>query len=92
MFFVAFVGNEDLEPNLATWTIVISAWARLSKKNRYGADERAGRLLKRMEDLSEAGRISFKPDAIAYVTCMNAYAFSKNGSGAPEAEKLLGEF
>ena len=84
-------GNDDLEPNIATWTIVINAWARLSKKNRNGAAERAGKLLKRMEDLWQAGRISHKPDAIAYVTCMNAFAFSKNGVGAEEAEKLLNE-
>jgi hypothetical protein len=84
-------GNDDLEPNIATWTIVINSWARLSKKNRKGAEERAGRLLKRMEDLHEAGRISCKPDAIAYVTCMNAYAFSKSESGAEEAETILDE-
>jgi pentatricopeptide repeat protein len=84
-------GNDDLEPNIATWGIVINSWARLSKKNRTGAAERAGRLLKRMEDLYQAGRISCRPDAIVYVTCMNAYAFSKNGSGAAEAEQLLDE-
>lgn len=84
-------GNDDLEPNIATWTIVINAWARLSKKNRRGAAERAGRLLKRMEDLYQAGRSSCRPDAIAYITCMNAYAFSRNGGGAAEAEDLLDE-
>jgi hypothetical protein len=84
-------GNDDLEPNVATWTIVISAWTRLSKKNRWGAAERAGRLLARMEDLHNEGRISFKPDAITYVTCMNAYAYAKNGEGAAEAERLLDE-
>lgn len=84
-------GNDDLEPNIATWTIVINSWARLSKKNRKGAAERAGRLLKRMEDLYEDGKISCKPDAIAYVTCMNAYAFSKQGLGASEAERILDE-
>jgi pentatricopeptide repeat protein len=84
-------GNDDLEPNVATWTIVISAWARLSKKNRKGAADRAGRLLKRMEALSQEGRISFKPDAITYVTCMNAYAFSKDDNCAAEAEKILDE-
>lgn len=82
-------GNEDLEPNVATWTIVINAWGRLSKKNRRGAADRAGRLLRRMEDLFQDGRISCKPDAITYVTCMNAYAFSRGGEDAGEAEKLL---
>ena len=84
-------GNKDLEPNIATWTIVINGWSRLSRKNRHGAAERAGRLLKRMEDLYRDGKISCRPDAIAYVTCMNAYAFSKGGDGALEAEQLLDE-
>ena len=84
-------GNDGLEPNVATWTIVISAWARLSKKGRKGAASRAGRLLKRMEDLYQEDRISFRPDAIAYNTCMNAYAFSKDRESAPDAEKLLEE-
>lgn len=84
-------GNEDLEPNVATWTIVINAWGRLSKKNRGGAADRAGKLLRRMEDLHQEGRISCKPDAITYVTCMNAYAFARGGEDAGEAEKLLEE-
>jgi pentatricopeptide repeat protein len=84
-------GNNDLEPNVATWTIVINAWGRLSKKNRRGAADRAGRLLRRMEDLYRNGRISCKPDAITYVTCMNAYAFARGGEDAGEAEKLLEE-
>lgn len=82
-------GNEDLEPSVATWTIVISAWGRLSKKNRRGASDRAGRLLRRMEELHRSGRISCKPDAITYVTCMNAYVFSRGGEDAGEAEKIL---
>lgn len=84
-------GNEDLEPSVATWTIVINAWGRLSKKNRRGAADRAGRLLRRMEDLSREGRISAKPDVITYVTCMNAFAFARGGEDAGEAEKLLEE-
>ena len=84
-------GNNDLEPSVATWTIVINAWGRLSKKNRRGAADRAGRLLRRMEVLFRDGRISYKPDAITYVTCMNAYAFARGGEDAGEAEKLLEE-
>ena len=84
-------GNSDLEPSIATWTIVIAAWGRLAKNNRHGAAERAGRLLKRMEDLYTSGRISCQPDAITYVTCMNAYAFAKGGSGAHDAEQILRE-
>ena len=84
-------GNDDLEPNVATWTIVISAWARLSKKNNRSAADKADRLLKRMESLYQDGRVSFGPDSIAYVTCMNAFAFSQNANGPPRAEEILDE-
>jgi tetratricopeptide (TPR) repeat protein len=85
------VPDNDLEPNVATWTIVISAWARMSKKNRNGAARRAGKLLRRMEDLYLEKKISFPPDAITYVTCMNAFAFSNDVSDVAEAERLLEE-
>ena len=59
-------GNEDLEPNVATWTIVISAWAKLAKKNFQStrknaktAEDKALNLLRRMEALYEDGRISY---------------------------------
>ena len=84
-------GMEHLEPNVATWTIVISAWARLSKKNHKDAAENAEKLLKRMENLYSTGRISFAPDVISYVTCMNALAFSKKPDGPSRAEELLEE-
>ena len=84
-------GQADLEPNVATWTIVISAWARLSKRNRRGAAKRAGNLLKRMEQLYTDGRINVKPDAIAYWTCLNAYAFSKEKDDIEDGEQLLDE-
>lgn len=84
-------GEEDLEPNIASWTIVISAWARLSKKSYRNAPARAGRLLKRMEALYEEGRISFAPDAIAYITCMNALAASKTADGSQQAQDMLDE-
>ena len=83
--------SNDMEPNVATWTIVISAWARLSRKNNRGAASRAGRLLRRMEALHQEGRISFGPDAVAYVTCLNAYAFSKTVEGPTKAREILDE-
>jgi pentatricopeptide repeat protein len=83
--------QTDLEPNVATWTIVISAWARLSKRNRKGAAKRAGNLLKRMEQLCSDGRINVKPDAITYWTCLNAYAFSKEKEDIEDGEQLLEE-
>jgi pentatricopeptide repeat protein len=79
------------EPNIASWTIVISAWGRLARKNRRGAAARAGKLLRRLEDLSRAGRISFSPDAIAYVTVLNAYAYDRSDEGSQMAVEILNE-
>ena len=83
--------GKYLEPSVATWTIVIAAWMRLSKKGRKGAAKRAGDLLRRMDSLSSSGRISAKPDAITYVTVFNAYAHSKFTDEVEEAERLLDE-
>jgi len=83
--------GSHLEPSVATWTIVIAAWMRLSKKRRKGAAKRAGDLLRRMESLSSSGRISAKPDAIAYVTVFNAYAHSQFQDEVEEAERILDE-
>lgn len=83
--------GKHLEPSVATWTIVIAAWMRLSKKGRRGAAKRAGDLLRRMESLSSAGRISAKPDVITYVTAFNAFAHSKLQEEVEEAERLLEE-
>jgi hypothetical protein len=83
--------GKHLEPSVATWTIVIAAWSRLSKKGRNGAAKRAGDLLRRMDGLSSSGRISAKPDAITYVTTFNAYAYSKFEDEVEEAERLLDE-
>jgi hypothetical protein len=82
-------GGKGFEPNIASWTIVISAWARLSKNRRKGAADRASRLLKRMESLHAEGRITFAPDAIAYMTVMNAFAYSKTPDGPVRAEEIL---
>ncbi|KAL7568672.1 hypothetical protein ACA910_021671 [Epithemia clementina (nom. ined.)] len=92
-------GNEDEkkndatallpEPSVASWTIVISAWSRLSKKGFRRAASRAGKLLDLMEKLYAQGKISSRPDAIVYVTCMNAHAFCKSPDGPVKAEQLL---
>ena len=83
-------GEEGIpEPSVASWTIAISAWARLSKKGFKGAALRAGKLLNYMEDLNDDGKIGFGPDAIVYVTCMNAFAFSKIVEGPSKAEEIL---
>jgi hypothetical protein len=91
-------GDEDLEPNVATWTIVISAWAKLAKKNFQStrknaktAEDKALNLLRRMEALYEDGRISYGPDRITYLSCLNGFCASKSESGPTEAEAILNE-
>jgi pentatricopeptide repeat protein len=90
-------GRDDLEPNVATWTIVISAYSRLCKnpksnrRNLIEAGRRAGMLLKRMEKLHSNGRLSAGPDAITYKTVFNACAFSKDKENIDEAGNLLDE-
>lgn len=83
--------SQGLEPNVATWTIVIAAWARQSRRNRNGAARRAGNLLRRMEVLYSEGRITSGPDAVTYSTCMNAFASSKHAADVAEAERILDE-
>jgi len=83
--------GKHLEPSVATWTIVIAAWMRLSRKGRPGAAKRAGDLLRRMDSLASAGRITAKPDAITYVTVFNAYANCKYKDEIENAEEILDE-
>lgn len=81
------VDKDSPEPNVASWTIVISAWTRLARKNNKGAAPKADSLLKRMEALQ--GRITCKPDAITYIQVMNAWVASKTN---PErADEILNE-
>jgi hypothetical protein len=81
-------GNLD-EPNVATWTIVLGAWAKLSRKKNRGAAPRADRLMRRMESLYKEGRISFGPDAIVYISTMNAWAFAKTIEGTEKSQEIL---
>lgn len=84
-------GEAEFQPSIATWTIVLSGWSRLSRKGNRGAASRADRLLKRIESLHQEGRIEFEPDAIAYVTVMNAFCSSKTPDGPPRGEDILDE-
>jgi hypothetical protein len=85
--------DPTLEPSIATWGIVLSSWSRLSKKGSSDAASKAAHLLKRMETLHEDGKLSYGPDAIAYVTVMNAWAACKEGESdsAKRAQDLLDE-
>lgn len=84
-------GDDRFEPSIVSWTVVMSAWGRLAKKNFKGAGERADKLLRRMEALHADGRINFGPDHIVYITCMNANASSKTVEGLTRAREILDE-
>lgn len=80
-----------LEPNIATWTIVISAWSKLARKGYKGAPKRADRLMQRMQELHRESRISFGPDAIVCNSVMNAWASLREADGPPRAQEVLQE-
>lgn len=84
-------GDDTLEPNVASWTIVISAYTRLARKNYNRCAQKADKLLRRMEELYEQGRTSVAPDAITYVTVMNAHAASKSPDCVRRAQDILDE-
>ena len=84
-------GDESLEPNVASWTIVISGWTRLARKNFNRCAQRADKLLRRMEDLYQEGRTSVAPDAITYSSVMHAWAASKSPDSIQRAEEILDE-
>jgi hypothetical protein len=85
--------EPTLEPSIATWGIVLACWQRLSKKGSNDAASKAANLLKRLETLHEDGKLSYGPDAIAYVTVLNAWCRCKDveQGGAKYAEILLDE-
>ena len=85
--------DPTLEPSIATWGIVLACWQRLSKKGSSDAASNAAKLLKRLETLHADGKLSYAPDAIAYVTVLNAWCQCKETErgGAKYAEELLDE-
>ena len=83
-------GVKEIEPNIATWSIVLRAWGKLSKLNKR-APERADKLMRRLEVLYEDGKTSFGPDIIVYISVLNAWAFSKTIEGPRKAQEILYE-
>jgi hypothetical protein len=83
--------EKSYEPNIVSWSVVVSAWGRLAKNGHRGASDRADKLLRRMETLYKEGRISFGPDPILYVKCMNANACSQTMEGLHRATQILSE-
>jgi Pentatricopeptide repeat domain len=85
--------DPTLEPNIATWGIVLSCWQRLSKKGSSDAASNAAKLLDRLETLYSDGKLTYGPDAIAYATVLNAFCQCKDAAkeGAKNAELILNE-
>lgn len=92
-FYLVEEQDPTLEPSIATWGIVLACWQRLSKKGSNDAASNAAKLLNRLETLHTAGKLSYGPDAIAYVTVLNAWCQCKDSvqNGAKHAEQLLDE-
>jgi hypothetical protein len=84
-------GDKLFEPSVVSWSVVLSAWGKLAKKNHKGASERADKLFRRMELLHREGRISQGPDPILYVKCMNANAYSQTLEGLHRAKDILND-
>jgi hypothetical protein len=84
-------GDKLFEPSVVSWSVVLSAWGKLAKKNHKGASERADKLFRRMEILHSEGRISQGPDPILYVKCMNANAYSQTLEGLHRARDILND-
>lgn len=84
-------GDKSLEPNIVSWTVVTSTWARLSRKGSKDAAKKADTLLRNLENLHETGKISYPPDAKIYLTCMNANAFLKTPDSLKRAVEILDE-
>lgn len=84
-------GDENLEPSIVSWAVVMSTWTRLAKKGHQGAAEKAEDVLQQLEDLHSEERIPYGPDAMIYITCMNANIFSKTPQGLKRAIEILHE-
>lgn len=78
--------QEDVQPNAHTFNSAITAWSRSGSK---GAAQKAEGLLKRMEELHEAGNTNLQPSARVYTSVISAWANSNEAGSALRAEILL---
>ena len=85
------VDEKSFEPSIVSWSVVVSAWGRLAKDGRFGASERADKVVRRMETLFKEGRISYGPDPILYIKCMNANACSQTTDGLKRATQIIND-
>lgn len=83
--------EKSFEPSIVSWSVVVSAWGRLAKNGHRGASDRADKLVRRMETLYNDGRISYGPDPMLYIKCMNANACSQTMEGLNRATQTLNE-
>ena len=83
-------GNNDMKPDVRTFTTVMNAWGRSSLPD---AASKAHDILKNMNSKYEATNDkSIKPNKFSYTAVLDAYAFSTNRTDSAErAEELLYE-
>lgn len=79
----AMISSKDpeLAPNVQSYTLVISAWAKSGTKE---ATKKVEKLLLDMEKIEEA-----KPNAVSYSTALNAFAKSTDPSSCERAMRVL---
>ena len=75
-----------MKPNTISFNSVISAWA---KSGERGAAQRAESILKRMQELHEAGNPDVKPNTISFNSVISAWANSGERGAAERAEAIL---
>ena len=72
--------RDDIQPDAATYTSVIDAYARC------GNAKEAERVLEKMIAHGKSGDVTCRPNAVSFATAINAYA---NKGQPEEAERLL---
>lgn len=72
--------RDDIQPDAATYTSVIDAYARC------GSAKEAERVLEKMIAHGKSGDVTCRPNTVSFATAINAYA---NKGQPEEAERLL---
>lgn len=86
--FLKRMQDEGIEPNVYSYTSVIAAFAKSTRKNRKESARRAAKWLQQMQSAYENGNARCRPNRPAYNAVMNAFA----RGGRPErAEQVLQE-
>lgn len=78
------IQSDTVHPNIVSYNLCISAWAKV------GNGERAEGILRKMNTLALKDA-SFQPSTLTYNTVMNAYSKSPDADAAEKAEKILFE-